>query len=177
MSGELSVLFNMDPNDGILKIHQWKFMCNHHDEFIARSKLVASESSATATSTNTTGNKKKSAKAIAAAQAAQAAAAAKGPTFHTPTSLVNSWGVPERMFQLLKITDASVRFGEVAFFSLVTGLNPQGLCTFVIHMLCNCNSNVFSVDALTAMSFAISQQMSYAYPEGKGRLFECIMTG
>ncbi|CAO3611767.1 unnamed protein product [Mucor hiemalis] len=124
LSGELSVLFNMDQNDGVLKIHQWKFKCNHHDEYIARSKLVSADTNAAL---------KKKPKGTP-----------KPPSFHAPEVLVNSWGLPNRITELLNITDASNRFSEVVFFSQLTGLPPQ--------------------ESLAAMSFALSQQMPFSYP-------------
>lgn len=98
LSGELSVLFNMDQNDGVLKIHQWKFTCNHHDEYIARSKLVAAET--------THAPKKKS-------KAAAAAAAIATPSFHTPEVLVNSYGLPNRITELLNVIYGSPLFSCV----------------------------------------------------------------
>lgn len=83
LSGELSVLFNLDQNDGVLKIHQWKFNCTHHDEYIARSKLVPVDMNAAS---------KKKIKAKLSL-----------PAFHTPEIMVNSWGVPERMTNLLNV--------------------------------------------------------------------------
>ncbi|KAG2232831.1 hypothetical protein INT48_005699 [Thamnidium elegans] len=124
LSGELSVLFHLDPNDGVLKIHQWKFMCNQHDEYIARSKLVSVD-------INAVSKKKK--------------LTLKSPTFQTPSTLVNHYGIPDRILELLRMIDVSNRISEVAFFSLVTGLNPK--------------------DSLSAMSFNINQKMTHLYPE------------
>ncbi|GAA5810665.1 hypothetical protein MFLAVUS_004091 [Mucor flavus] len=125
LSGELSVLFHSDPNDGVLKIHQWKFMCNQHDEYIARSKLVSVDINAVS---------KKKLKLTS-----------KSPTFQTPSTLVNHYGIPDRILELLRMIDVSNRLSEVAFFSLVTGLNPK--------------------DSLSAMSFNINQKMTHLYPE------------
>ncbi|GAA5799542.1 hypothetical protein HPULCUR_004958 [Helicostylum pulchrum] len=125
LSGELSVLFHLDPNDGVLKIHQWKFICNQHDEYIARSKLVPVDINAVS---------KKKLKLTS-----------KSPTFQTPSTLVNHYGIPDRILELLRMIDVSNRVSEVAFFSLVTGLNPK--------------------DSLSAMSFNINQKMTHLYPE------------
>lgn len=77
----------MDPNDGILKIHQWKFSCNQHDEYIARSKLVPVDANAA--------SKKK-------------LKSPKTPTFHTPHSLVNNWGLPQRIYELLRVNNIEI---------------------------------------------------------------------
>ncbi|KAI7892971.1 LIM-domain binding protein-domain-containing protein [Mucor mucedo] len=140
LSGELSVLFNSDPNDGLLKIHQWKFTCHGHDEYIARSQLsMVDVNAASITKKKLKSNNHN-----------------KTPTVLTPQSLVNQWGLPERVYQLLRIIDTSARLGEVAFFSLVTGLNPK--------------------DALTAMSFSIHQKMTGSYPPQPQVMEEDLLT-
>lgn len=93
LSGELSVLFNLDPNDGLLKIHQWKFSCNQHDEYITRSKLVSVDVNAAS---------KKKLKSLP-----------KTPTFHTPPTLVNNWGLPERIYQLLRVNNINFSFLDI----------------------------------------------------------------
>lgn len=98
LSGELSVLFNSDPTDGLLKIHQWKFSCNQHDEYIARSKLVSVDANAAS---------KKKLKSLP-----------KTPTFHTPPTLVNKWGLPQRIYELLRVKQLST-FYFILFFEKI----------------------------------------------------------
>lgn len=83
LSGELSVLFNLG-NDGLLKIQQWKFTCHGHDEYIARSHLTSIDSPVSIPKKKLKSNP-------------------KPPNVTTPHSLVNPWGFPERIYQLLRV--------------------------------------------------------------------------
>lgn len=59
-------------------------MCNQHDEYIARSKLVSVDINAVS---------KKKLKLTS-----------KSPTFQTPSTLVNHYGIPDRILELLRVT-------------------------------------------------------------------------
>ncbi|ORX57472.1 hypothetical protein DM01DRAFT_1334090 [Hesseltinella vesiculosa] len=97
MTGETSMILRLDPNEDCLKIQEWTFSCEKVEEFISRTSLTDFVPPSPK-------RKKQPAPGSVGKQA--------------PISLVNEWGLPERVYALLKMIDAMSKRGEVGFYSL-----------------------------------------------------------
>ncbi|ORZ20208.1 LIM-domain binding protein-domain-containing protein [Absidia repens] len=106
MTGRTSVTLRMDPIQGNLKIHQWNFVCHHVEEFISRHGVVDPVPPPAPPTPPITTKKK--------GKQQHPPPAPKIIGKQVPNSLVNEWGLPDRVYELLKMSDAMSKYGQSA---------------------------------------------------------------
>ncbi|KAI7880419.1 hypothetical protein K492DRAFT_177904 [Lichtheimia hyalospora FSU 10163] len=101
-TGSLNTRFRRMHN-GVFKIEWMEFKCSQHEEYMERTRMA-----------EILANTPKSSKAKAAA--------AKNMQLESP---VNEWGVPDKMYDWLKMAEIMCRMDQVIFHALVTNIGPR----------------------------------------------------
>ncbi|KAJ8661665.1 hypothetical protein O0I10_002472 [Lichtheimia ornata] len=105
LAGTLIVELMLDSRTNSLKIERFNFECTIHEEFIARQHINTSPAAAT---------KKKSKQN-----------SKKGATSQIiPESVITPWGVPERIVQLLLLSDTALTFADIPLVAMLADLPP-----------------------------------------------------
>ncbi|CAO3633378.1 unnamed protein product [Cunninghamella echinulata] len=115
LSGRTSVILEKDINHNQWKIQQWTFSCDNVEELVSRASLI----DLPPPSTPTLGKKK-----ITKQQQQQQAQLQQQSIIgkQVPPSLVNDWGLPDRVYALLYMCHIMSNHSEDAFLSLFSNI-------------------------------------------------------
>jgi hypothetical protein len=97
LTGHTSIVLRADLGQSNLKIQHWNFTCHQVEEFISRNSVTDVAPAPPPTPPVTTKKKGKQ-------QPQQHPQQQNPPGKQVPESLVNEYGLPERVYSLLKVT-------------------------------------------------------------------------